>query len=83
MKSLEGVVVPLSKVHKVKVGEKLFIMHCECLKEGLYNQEAFGPIPEVRDVYPENFKIKMCNECGFYPWHLTKNFKAAKVEDLL
>lgn len=66
-KMLEGVVVKLSKVNKYVVGERCYILLCDCVKKGLYWDN--------RDVHDFSYVPGLdsqCPVCGYYTWHKTE-----------
>lgn len=64
-KSLEGVVKNLSEVHTYRKGKKLYILHCNCLRTGLWGETAGG---KGRD-FPRPISDQLyCPRCQLYPW---------------
>lgn len=57
-RTLEGVVVLMSEVNKVKKDGKLYVLHCDCLRPNLWGMEH-GICGRVN---------KQCPKCGMFPW---------------
>jgi hypothetical protein len=62
MRALEGVIKNLSELHKMIEGDKVYVCHCQCLKEGLWEEEHTFTEGRCTGV------LTSCKVCGLFPW---------------
>lgn len=62
---LKGVFVKLSEVRKKIVGDKIYILHCNCLKDNLWKEENAYDQGRCADV-------DYCEKCKMYPWIMNR-----------
>jgi hypothetical protein len=72
--TLKGVVIPLSKVMTKRVGNRLYILRCDCLQRGhetnpsLWQRDGDAYDDKRKCIGLDGIYAMGCPVCGYYYW---------------